>query len=94
MLRDFYEEIENGQTVAAALRRAKLHYLDGKNVSASTQSPYFWAGMVAVGSNREINVPAGIFGNWFVWAGLAFLFSLIGLDFVRKRRGLRASRKS
>lgn len=92
ILRNFYQEIEKGEPVATALRQAKLHYLDDKRIPASAQSPYFWAGMVAVGSNREIDVPAGIPGNWFFGAGLIFLFSLAGLVFVRKWRSRRASR--
>ncbi|MCK6690555.1 MAG: CHAT domain-containing protein [Thermoanaerobaculia bacterium] len=94
ILRDFYKELGNGKTIAAALRRAKLQYIDDKKVPASAQSPYFWAGMIAVGSNREIGVPARYSGYWFVWTGAIFLFILSGIALVRKWRNRRTNRKS
>ncbi len=92
ILRNFYQEIEKGEPITTALRQAKLHYLDDKRIPASAQSPYFWAGMVAVGSNREIDVPAGFPGNWLLWTGAIFLFSLTGLVLVRRWRSRRTSR--
>lgn len=79
ILRGFYLEIKKGEPVTLALRRAKLGYLDEKSIPASAQSPYFWAGMVAVGSNREIDVPAGVFNAGLIWAIPLLLLVLFGL---------------
>jgi CHAT domain-containing protein len=57
LVRQFYRHLESGQPTAAALRQAKLDYLADPLVGNAAQSPYFWAGMVAVGDNRAVERP-------------------------------------
>jgi hypothetical protein len=85
LFQDFYHETAEGQPVAAALRRAKLNYIDDKSIAATGQSPYFWAGMVAVGSNREINMPHGFAWGLFGWLGLV-VSVIVGLAYFMARR--------
>lgn len=85
LFQDFYHETAEGQPVAAALRRAKLNYIDDKSIAATGQSPYFWAGMVAVGSNREINMPHGFAWGIFGWLGLV-VSVIVGLAYFMARR--------
>lgn len=83
LFQDFYRALGEGLPAGAALRTAKLRYLDDKNIPSSGQSPYFWAGMVMVGADRQIQSP----GDGWLWAGigggLALLF-LLSLYFGRK----------
>lgn len=78
LFQDFYRALGKGLPVGAALRTAKLRYLDDKNIPSTGQSPYFWAGIVMVGADRQIQAP----GDGWLWAGiggglaLAFLLSL------------------
>lgn len=77
LLEYFYEKIGQGKTSSSALREAKLAYLSDPTVGSAAQSPYFWAGLVAVGDDRAIEQPWG----WAMWglllAGVAiFIFVL------------------
>ncbi|HOY07789.1 MAG TPA: CHAT domain-containing protein, partial [Saprospiraceae bacterium] len=54
IFRDFYQLIGDGETTGTALRLAKLRYLENDDISATQQSPYFWAGLVEVGADRKI----------------------------------------
>lgn len=85
----FYQNLEKGQPVSEALRRAKLAYILDSGVGATRQSPYFWAGMVLVGANREIHIsekktplpPALRYGS-----GVALLGLIAAWLFYRRRR--------
>jgi hypothetical protein len=43
---EFYRALGQGQTAAAALRLAKLHFLSG---SGPFRSPYYWAAFIVEG---------------------------------------------
>jgi hypothetical protein len=61
----FYTHLVSGLSVAEALHTAKLHYLKNDAIPASRQTPYFWAGMVAVGADRKVALegyPGGALG--------------------------------
>lgn len=67
----FYEKIEAGTPLCAALHSAKLAYLDDPEVPTTLQSPYFWAGLVAVGDERGVG--AAGWGWWWVVVGVLVL---------------------
>jgi hypothetical protein len=66
---EFYRKLGSGASISLSLRDAKLAYLDDPNVPVGLQTPYFWAGLIAVGSDKVIEGPASS-GSWYVWAGL------------------------
>jgi len=68
LLRVFYAKIAEGSSSGAALREAKLAYLSDPGVGSAAQSPYFWAGLAAIGDDRSIAQPT----NGWLW-GLALL---------------------
>ncbi len=72
LLRYFYDNIGQGHSSGAALREAKLAYLSDAEVGSAAQSPYFWAGLVAVGDDRVVEQPWG----WGMW-GLVVLGILV-----------------
>lgn len=85
LLQYFYEQIGQGKTSGTALREAKLAYLSDPSVGSAAQSPYFWAGLVAVGDDRAIEQPWG----WAMWglllAGVT-IFIFVLWWFRRKKR--------
>lgn len=78
----FYEKIGAGKSVCAALHEAKLAYLNDSDVSATLQSPYFWAGVVVVGDDRSV-VPPQDWRGW--WIG-AFALLLIAVVWAWRRK--------
>ena len=79
---DFYRFVENGETTGAALRQAKLHYLENEDIPAMQQSPYFWAGLVAVGADRSI----GPSGNCYFIPVMLMLGSIFVLTWLYVKR--------
>lgn len=64
----FYEQLAAGAAKNAALRAAKLAYLDAAD--AEMAMPYYWAGLVLVGDVEPVTLaPAKSRGGWWrrVW---------------------------
>ncbi len=81
----FYNKIGTGGSVCAALHEAKLTYLNDSKVPTTLQSPYFWAGLVAVGADRSVTPPQG--WAWVVVAALVILsLSVVIRHFVSRRQ--------
>ncbi|MEM7367005.1 MAG: CHAT domain-containing tetratricopeptide repeat protein [Bacteroidota bacterium] len=79
---DFYEALEQGQTVDQALRTAKLAFLNTTGNSRLSH-PYFWATFLAVGDMKAVQVHA--FGFTYLVIGLLFLLILImGIGYLRR----------
>jgi CHAT domain-containing protein len=51
---EFYQALSQGQTAAAALRQAKLHFLKG---SGRFQAPYYWAAFIVEGNGDWHRAP-------------------------------------
>ncbi len=62
LMSHFYEHLANGKPKDEALRQAKLDYLAASD--PLTSHPYFWAGMVAVGDMRAIDM-GSVWGGWW-----------------------------
>jgi len=78
LLSKFYDNIGIGESVGEALRQAKLDYLTDPTVGAAMQSPYFWAGLVAVGTDRPVGGGASIFRfEWMLLGGAIVTFIFI-----------------
>ena len=80
LMRGFYKYLKSGETIGTALRQAKLDYLNDDKVPSVRQSPYFWAGMVEVGSDRRIEVG----GSFWVWLLVVGGIVLLGVFFWRR----------
>jgi len=63
LMADYYAELAEGQRKSAALRTAKLKYLDGAD--DLTAHPAFWAGMVQIGSTAPLEQEDG--SGWGLW---------------------------
>jgi CHAT domain-containing protein len=81
----FYQQLAEKQSISAALCTAKRAYLSDNNVPATRQSPYFWAGLVQVGTDRVV-APEGGWSWWWV-VGIVVAAALIGAFLKTARRG-------
>jgi hypothetical protein len=84
---DFYQALRGGQPISQSLRSAKLAYLDDPNIPAGLQTPYFWAGLVAVGSDRVIEGPGAPI--WWYAALAALILGGVRLAWRYVRRAQR-----
>ncbi len=73
---DFYKNLKRGMTKDAALRQAKLTYLENAPESIAA-NPYFWAGFVPMGNMEAMDFSEkGPLSIWVILAGLIGLSAL------------------
>ncbi len=77
---NFYKSLKEGKTKSAALRGAKLKYLQSH--SLSEKSPYYWSTLILIGDNSPIEFSSDY--KLFVYTLSALLFLSL-LFFIRKR---------
>jgi len=77
----FYKYLKAEQTKDAALRQAKLDYLEN-TLEPDERHPYYWAGFVAAGDMRPITMERTI-SRW--WLGGLFLVLLGGAAWFWRR---------
>jgi|APTNR8051073442_1049403.scaffolds.fasta_scaffold06563_3 CHAT domain-containing protein len=58
VLQRLYEQLRAGDSKPAALRQAKLGYLDDPAIPAFQKSPYYWAGLVYFGEEGGVKLAA------------------------------------
>lgn len=63
LMRSFYEYLNDGYTKDAALRQAKLDYIQ----NSSRPQPYFWATFIPIGDMQPIDFQNGF--SWWMWIG-------------------------
>ena len=79
----FYQELAAGTERGAALRTAKLSYLD--DADALYSHPAYWAGLVALGEGGPVYLHRPAWGGvWWLVGGLILLGTL-GLGFFLRR---------
>jgi len=67
----FYQELANGQTKSAALRAAKLAYLE--NCGPREAYPFLWGSFVLLGDDQPVKIKKAF--DWrYVWGGVLVLF--------------------
>ena len=76
----FYEGIKAGQTKSAALRQAKLQYLEQTNYP----HPFYWAAFVGNGDMKAIPPAAG-FWAYFLWCFGMGVFVFLGFIWWRRK---------
>lgn len=87
ILNHFYQNLGGQHTVCAALRKAKLAYLDDPDVGVATQTPYFWAGLAPLGADRRINSDRFDWPHWMLVLGgtAVVLILILNRYFVRRK---------
>lgn len=86
LIQKFYNGLRDGLSKDAALRQAKLHYLN----TEPSAHPYYWAAFIPIGNMAPITLEADYQG---VWTGLSILFILLILSlFWRKTKKRKKTR--
>ena len=80
IMKGFYEHLNSGMSKDAALREAKLDYLD--KAGPENLHPYFWSGFVAIGDMSPVSNPTTSFHIWWV---LTLIVLFLVLRFIMKR---------
>ncbi|MGI9542039.1 MAG: CHAT domain-containing protein, partial [Cyclobacteriaceae bacterium] len=76
----FYEELKNGETKSAALRKAKLRYLE--QADNYTSNPYYWSSFIYLG---QVEKEKGL-QNKYIWLSFLGLFAVLSLALIWNRR--------
>ena len=84
---DFYKNLKLGMTKDAALRQAKLMYLENAPESIAA-NPYFWAGFVPMGNMEAMDFSEK--GPLSIWGILAGLMGLSGIGFWLYKKRLKS----
>jgi len=79
VLQRLYEQLRAGDSKSAALRGAKLGYLDDPAIPAFQKSPYYWAGLVYLGDEGGVNFNKCWNFSLFVWPILLMLLAIVWL---------------
>ena len=79
IMQQFYRNLNEGDTKSAALRKAKLDYLQNTEVP-ELKHPYYWAGFVVLGDNAPLTS-----GNTIYWVVIGVLL-VLGLIFLSRNR--------
>lgn len=80
IMKEFYQNMENGLSSTEALHQAKLKFLENSDNILS--NPFFWAGFVQIGPGQFINDRKNLV---FWWLSLPFL-GLVSGYFVMRRK--------
>ncbi len=79
----FYRELQNGNSVAQAIRIAKLEYL--KNSSTSNSHPAYWANYQLSGKNAIIDIMKPGPKLWMIGIGISIIIIMGLIFFYRKK---------
>ena len=78
----FYKGLDKGLTKSAALREAKMEYID--RYRGSTISPAYWSALIVIGDNSPISSTSS--DSLFWVSGILGILVLAGLYFLFKKR--------
>jgi CHAT domain-containing protein len=86
IMQNFYKYLANGQTKSAALRQAKLDYLQSVENPVATH-PAFWSPFILIGDDRPAPIAEKGEGSWLWWTigAAALLLAGIGFSFARRK---------
>ncbi len=88
LMENFYRNLMRGLPKAEALQKAKLNFLDAG--SGLICVPYFWSGLILVGTPDQLHSLQTISSGWAwtTWAigGLVLLILIVGVSFFKNKR--------
>ncbi len=83
LMENFYSELKQGASKDAALRQAKLKYMDSQDNRGA--HPYLWAGFVVIGDTDAIQFNEE--ENWrWAMVGFVFLMLIVGSVFYFRQK--------
>ncbi|MCH2045244.1 MAG: CHAT domain-containing protein, partial [Saprospiraceae bacterium] len=87
IMKDFYQHLAEGMSKVAALRQAKLNYINSSGRTVA-KHPAFWSPFIQVGDHRPIKVSQKHQYTWLWWllgGGIAVLVLVFGWRFMKSR---------
>ncbi len=84
LMRSFYKHLKNNSKTDA-IHKAKLDYLNNKNISSLKKSPYYWSSFVFVGNVELVTTPNN-YWNYMIISGFLLLILLIFIQRFRKTK--------
>jgi CHAT domain-containing protein len=87
IMQNFYKHLANGKTKSAALRQAKLDYIE-KVDNPIAAHPAFWSPFILIGDESPVQIAQKWGGSWIFWAvGVgALALAAIALGLARRKR--------
>ena len=83
----FYALLSTGENPAAALRNAKMQWLQGQQNGQQFQKlPYYWAGMVYSGDNKRVEIRRP--GNESKWKWIVIFVAMAAIIYFIKKEKL------
>mgnify|MGYP000261968333 CR=1 FL=1 len=83
LMASFYKALDNGMTKSAALRKAKIDYIN--EYRGISISPSFWAALIVIGDNSPITTSNWASSNWMLLLLSFGIVSLLG-SFLYNRK--------
>ncbi|MEZ5001593.1 MAG: CHAT domain-containing tetratricopeptide repeat protein [Chitinophagales bacterium] len=80
----FYQYLKEGNTKAEALRLSKLRYIENHKIES--MSPYYWAGVVYIGKDGELQLGQRSYKPYLLALALVVLLGSISFYWIRKGR--------
>ncbi len=81
----FYRELDKGSTKSAAMRKAKIDYID--TYRGSTISPAYWSALIVIGDNTPIR-SGGLLSSYWVWFVIGILILLVLYILNKKKKAI------
>ncbi|WP_276165531.1 CHAT domain-containing protein [Zobellia alginiliquefaciens] len=83
LITSFYTELDKGATKSAAMRQAKLDYIQKYRESAI--APAYWSALIVIGDNSPITNQTGLLSSW-VWALLGILLLIVAYLLYKRKK--------
>ncbi len=87
IMQNFYKHLASGMTKSAALRQAKLDYIEKVDNPIAAHLA-FWSPFILIGDERPVKIKRKGGGNW-IWLGIgagALLLGGLGFGLSRRKR--------
>jgi CHAT domain-containing protein len=78
LMSNFYQNIDNNDSYQESIHKAKLDFLEDKNIPIAKKSPYYWAPFVYYGNIENNN------SNLWIWIIASVLLIIIGYFCYKK----------
>jgi CHAT domain-containing protein len=87
IMQNFYKHLASGMTKSAALRQAKLDYIESVDNPIAAH-PAFWSPFILIGDESPVQLQRKGAGNWLWWAvgGGALALAALGFGLVRRKQ--------
>ena len=83
LMGNFYKNLKTSNAISFSLQRAKINYLEAKNIDVYKKNPYYWAGFIYVGTVPK-SLPNTI-NHYYFYGFLLLIIFLLILQKIKKK---------